>query len=502
MNLSIDTRSNDAGTAERRLLLLVENQERAASLSRWVQTQTEFESVDSPAQALSDASFDICVFDRAGYQRHETQLVRAKRRADASFLPYLLVVPEQGEQTERPRKWSDIEREFDGMVDDVLRTPLRDVDVRGTVERASQLRRETVQHNRTSAKLEQFERTVNAMEHALYVTDTEGTIEFVNPAFTAITGYEPSEALGQTPALLRSGYHDEEYYRRLWKTISSGVVWAETVVNERKNGQQYHAEQTIVPVTDDDGAIRNYVAVQTDITERVTKTRQLEVLARILRHNLRNDVNVIQSRAEILEQETPASLEPHAEKILAKSRDLVETADKEREIVRLLLESQPKTEQNISQMARYAVESVRSEYPDAAIDVTIPDGVRAVASPKLDRAIEELLVNGIVHNDIDPPTVDLSVVRRTNSVEITVADDGPGIPDTETAVLTGEDSLDPLFHGSGLGLWLVYWIARLSKGELAFAENNPHGSVVTLRLTEDEAGPERLIPTDIETTTI
>lgn len=484
-----DTQPNEAGTADARLLLLVENQESETSLSHWVQAQAGYDCVDSPEQTLSDLSFDICAFDRAGYQRHGMQLVEAKRQSESVALPYLLVLPEQTGETD-PLEWADIEREFDGTVDDVLRTPLRDVDVRGTVERALQLRRETEQHHQTSARLAQFERTVDAMEHALYVTDTEGTIEFVNPAFTAMTGYEPSEALGETPAILNSGAHGDEYYRRLWTTISSGEVWAENVINERKNGERYHVEQTIVPVRDDDGTIRSYVAVQTDITERAHKTRQLEVLDRILRHNLRNDMNVIQTRAELLEREATGSLGEHAETILAKARELVETADKEREIVRLLLRTPARTEQSISRVARRAIETVRDEYPDGTIDSAIADGVRASASPILERAITELLVNAIVHSDTDQPTVELSVAERTDSVSVTVADYGPGIPETETAVLTGTDSLDPLFHGSGLGLWLVYWVVRLSQGTLSFTENTPQGSIVTLRIPEFETGQE------------
>jgi PAS domain S-box-containing protein len=491
MKTSTDTRSTDVGRVDTRFLLLVQNQEREASLSHWVQARDGYASVDPPGQALSNSNFDISVFDRVGYQRHETQLVRAKRRSETGALPYLLVLPEQTGETE-PLEWEDIDRAFEGTVDDVLRTPLRDVDVQGTVERALQLRRETEQHHQTSARLEQFERTVDAMTNALYVTDTEGTIEFVNPAFTTMTGYKPAEVLGETPAILKSGAHDQEYYRRLWRTISAGKVWTENVINERKNGERYHAEQTIVPVRDDEGTIRNYVAVQTDITERTHKTQQLEVLDRILRHNLRNDMNVIQARAELVEQETTGSLGEHAETILAKARELVETADKEREIVRLLLGTPERTEQSISLVAQRAIEEVRDEYPDATIDVSIPDGVRATASPKLDRAITELLVNAIVHNDTDKPAVELSVVERTDTVRITVTDDGPGIPETETAVLTGTDSLGPLFHGSGLGLWLVYWVVRFSQGTLSFTENTPQGSIVTLRIPEFDTGRDRL----------
>lgn len=485
MNAKTETAANQRRDDGARLLLLVERRNRVDSLAGWVDTQDEYTALEGADQTISESSFDLCVFDRAGFQRYEQQLRELKRNGEQPQ-PYVLVVPERA--SEFPRGWDDIDSEFSGVVDDVMRRPLRDLHVRATLERNLRLRRERADHQQTSTRLARYERTVDAMAHALYVTDTDGTITFVNPAFTAITGYDREEAIGATPALLRSGYHDDEYYRQLWETISAGEVWAENVVNERKNGEQYHAEQTIVPVTGEDGTIQNYVAVQTDVTERVNKTQQLEVLDRILRHNLRNDMSVIQTRAELLTQGLTNGLVTHAETILRKSRELVETADKEREVVRLLLSGESRAEQDVTQVAHRTVTGVQKSYPDATVESEIESGVSWLASEKLDRAIEELLVNAVVHNDSDEPTVRLIVRTTDQCLEITVTDDGPGIPDTETAVLTGADSLDPLFHGSGLGLWLVYWIGRFSGGTLTFAENQPCGSVVTLRIPETEQG--------------
>lgn len=495
MKLHTDTPQDDTKVADTRVLALIEEPMNATFVSDWVGGQSGYQSVDATDKRVANGRFDICLFDRAGYEAYERQLHQVHQRTAAGIQPLILVL--QAGSATGDCDWPTIDSEFDGIVDDVLLEPLRAVDVQGTVERNLTLHRETEQHHRTRQRLEQFERTVDAMDHAVYITDTDGTIEFVNPAFTAVTGYEAADAIGKTPAILKSGYHDEEYYRRLWVTISAGEVWIENVVNERKNGERYHAEQTIVPVTDDEGRIQNYVAVQTDITERAIKTQHLEVLDRILRHDLRNDMNVIQARAELLERQTSNGLGEHVAEIQSKARDLVATADKEREIVRLLLNTQSTIEQNISRVLRRTVDQVQIDYPDAAITATIPDGVRADASPKFDRAIEELLVNAIVHNDGDKPTIDVTLHELAEGIEITVADNGPGIPDPELAVLKGEDSLDPLFHGSGLGLWLVYWIIRFSEGTLDVTENDSRGSVITLQMAAPGAAPKPLKPDDV-----
>ncbi|MDH3674301.1 MAG: PAS domain S-box protein, partial [Anaerolineae bacterium] len=95
-----------------------------------------------------------------------------------------------------------------------------------------------------------------------------GTILWVNPAFTNLTGYSAKEALGQTPRILRSEAHDESFYRDLWQTILSGKVWHDTVINRRKDGTIFTEDQTITPVVDEHNEIRYFIAIKQDITDR------------------------------------------------------------------------------------------------------------------------------------------------------------------------------------------------------------------------------------------
>ncbi len=116
----------------------------------------------------------------------------------------------------------------------------------------------------------------------VFITDRQGRIEYANPAFETITGFGSDEVVGQTPRIMKSGKHGTEHYETLWKTILGGDVHRSTVINCKKNGEYFHAEQTITPVKSKDGEISNFVSVLKDITELLEKQEQ-EVAMRLAR---------------------------------------------------------------------------------------------------------------------------------------------------------------------------------------------------------------------------
>lgn len=107
---------------------------------------------------------------------------------------------------------------------------------------------------------------LDAADTMIIITDASGVIQYVNPAFTAVTGYRPDEAIGGTPRLLRSGVQDEPFYRRLWATVLGGEVWHGELVNRRKDGRVYPDEMTIVPVTGTESGERYFVAFKRDVS--------------------------------------------------------------------------------------------------------------------------------------------------------------------------------------------------------------------------------------------
>jgi PAS domain S-box-containing protein len=117
---------------------------------------------------------------------------------------------------------------------------------------------------------------------SIVITDRQGTIKYVNPAFEATTGYGREEAVGKTPRILKSALHDKEFYSRLWDQILQGEAFRGTLVNRKKSGELYWTEQTITPIKDSAGAITHFVSVLKDITE-FRKQQEQEVQLRLAR---------------------------------------------------------------------------------------------------------------------------------------------------------------------------------------------------------------------------
>ena len=114
--------------------------------------------------------------------------------------------------------------------------------------------------------------------NAVLITNGKGIILWVNPAFTALTGYSPEEIIGKTPRLFKSGKHDREYYKNLWSTVLSGKTWRGEFINRRKDGSLYHDEHTITPVLAENGTVTNFVAIMNDKTEQKQAEQQLSLL--------------------------------------------------------------------------------------------------------------------------------------------------------------------------------------------------------------------------------
>ncbi|MFW5959341.1 MAG: PAS domain S-box protein [Natronomonas sp.] len=124
-------------------------------------------------------------------------------------------------------------------------------------------------------QIQQFKEAIEQAAHAVYITDTEGNIEYLNSAFEAITGYAEADAMGETPSLLKSGEHDEQLYEELWETILDGRRWQNEMIDQRKDGDQIVLDQTISPLKNEDGEVEKFVAVANDVTERKERERQL-----------------------------------------------------------------------------------------------------------------------------------------------------------------------------------------------------------------------------------
>ncbi len=171
---------------------------------------------------------------------------------------------------------------------------------------------------------------LEAAANAIVITSRDGTIEWVNPAFSHSTGYAYDETIGNDPSILNSGRHDRKFYDDLWETVQSGRTWQGEMINRRKDGSEYPEEMTITPVRDIRGEISHFIAIKHDITER--KNRE-EILRR-------SEISLRESEEKLILQnvELQKSLN-----IQAVSNHELEKEIEERKVVEEELEGQAMT---------------------------------------------------------------------------------------------------------------------------------------------------------------
>ncbi|MBN2163318.1 MAG: PAS domain S-box protein [Pontiellaceae bacterium] len=192
-----------------------------------------------------------------------------------------------------------------------------------------------------SAELQRLSTAINQAAESVVITDSDGRIEYVNPAFERTTGYTREEAIGKFPRILKSGVHGDAFYKNMWRLISSGKPWSGQVQNRRKDGTLYVEESTISPICDADGKIINYVAVKHDVTrelrleEQFRQSQKMEAVGRLaggVAHDFNNILQTILGSCGILLMETEGQ-----EVLQQDIREIRDSAKRAGELTRQLL---------------------------------------------------------------------------------------------------------------------------------------------------------------------
>jgi len=253
----------------------------------------------------------------------------------------------------------------------------------------------------------------------------------------------------------------------------------QTVTLETAEGRR---EFSVTParLEDDTGTDVGYTLVFQDVTAERRRKQRLEVMNRILRHNLRNDMMVVRMS---LEQGQAAADDPSVvetmQRGLRKADELVAVSEKARTVEKALESTEEEsTRIDLEPLVRDVASGVDSD----RVAVSVPDGLSLDTSPRLlSVVLENLVENGVVH-DPEDPHVDVSARRDGGTVVIEVSDGGPGIPEHELEVLAEGGETD-LAHASGLGLWICDWGVRTLGGTM-HVESGSGGTTVTLQFPD------------------
>ncbi|OYR40531.1 hypothetical protein DJ82_07250 [Halorubrum sp. Ib24] len=327
-----------------------------------------------------------------------------------------------------------------------------------------------------------FESIFNQTFQFTGLLDTDGTVIEVNDAALEFGGLERSDVVGNPFYEAQWWTHSETVYDRVQDAIerASGGDFVRYETEVRGANGFATIDFSIKPVTDEDDEITLLVAEGRDITAQQRYGRHLNVMQRVMRHNMRNDLTKVRGWTELMSRETDA--EKRAEQfetvkpILDKWGEMIEKMKQIKQVLNPEGGGAATTE--AGPLIGEVVNEIREEHEDATILTEISGDGSVQLQTTLGEAIRELVENAVKLND--NATVEIELVELENEwIEVHVRDDGPGMPEMEADILeTGEET--PLNHGGGLGLWMVRMIVTQAGGDVSVATTD--GTEVNLRV--------------------
>jgi PAS domain S-box-containing protein len=285
----------------------------------------------------------------------------------------------------------------------------------------------------------------------------DNPLVYVNQGFEQITGYEGSDVLGDNCRFLQGDQTDPAAVATLREHVENREPVVVELVNYRKDGTPFWNQVRITPVRDEMGDVTHFLGIQADITEQKRWERLFEVLNRVLRHNLRNDMGVIRGHGGILADSDNADSTELGETIKQYSDELIALSEKARKLEQTARSEGESTRIDPASLLTKVIESYREEYPEVTFNLSVQTNRDIFAGREIEDAVSELIENAVTHNEAPEPRVTVSVRDDGESLLLTFEDTGPGIDEMEANVVSKGAETD-LEHGSGLGLWLVNWI--------------------------------------------
>ncbi len=326
---------------------------------------------------------------------------------------------------------------------------------------------------------QRYRHLVEEAEDMLYLLDEDGNYALVNDSMAEMTGYAKEEIIGSSPSMLLSDDDLEEGQHRIRHLLNSDEeksdTWTVTLIT--KEGNRIPCELRFTMVSLDEGGYNGIVGVARDIRQRRRREQKLQVMTRVLRHNIRNKLGLVMGKARLIGERamndeddfTPEEIVEMTDNIAENAEEMVRLSEKVRKIqerIRSQPEHEARTE--VGRLARAVVQQYRAEYSDVTLSIDAPKEAWATVSESYEVALSELIENGILHYEgDDAPAVHVDLTIEDGILRTTVFDQCPPIPDSEKRVIRNEEET-ALSHSAGVGLWLVYWVVKAANGEMRF----------------------------------
>ncbi|MUV61674.1 PAS domain-containing sensor histidine kinase [Halobacterium sp. CBA1126] len=332
---------------------------------------------------------------------------------------------------------------------------------------------------------EDFRQLVDHLDGvAIWVASSPERFDYISDGFEDVWGI-PAEEVEDDPARLLETIHpdDRERVRENMERASPEESYVGRVVRPDGSVRWLQNRQILLP--DDDGGVEKVVGISTDITEQKRREEELDALNRVLRHDIRNDVNVVVGWAELLADHVDEEGEPYRQRILDAGERVIDLTEVARDYAKTVTSGEDLDTHPVSlrDVLEHAVEMRRESYPDAefVVDGEVPD-VEVTGNEMLESVFRNLLNNAVQHNDEAEPVVEVSCEVSADAVAVRVADNGPGIPDHQKEAIFEQGEAGIGSQGTGVGLYLVRTLVEQYDGSVSVADNDPKGTVFTVTL--------------------
>jgi PAS domain S-box-containing protein len=340
--------------------------------------------------------------------------------------------------------------------------------------------RDITSSEKTEQMLRKLSRAVEQSPTSVVITDADGTIEYVNPKFTELTGYSEQEAIGENPRVLKSGLTPEETHVELWEKITAGREWKGVFVNKKKNGDLYWEDAWISPIRQPNGAITHFVAVKQDISRRVEaerllqySLRDLELYSSFLQHDMRNDLQLLLNHIEaslmMVESESPV-------------HGYLETAEGVTErMVRLLdVFGRPGSEErNLEKILKKAKAHAEKAHSNLEAKIEMKTREPVFVSARLLPMVFDNLMRNSAEFAGGNAEVTIEVSREGDTIVILFTDAGPGIPEIVKPKLFDKGASTT---GGGYGLYLSRKVIEAYGGSMSLVSHDGEGAAFRIIL--------------------
>ena len=321
---------------------------------------------------------------------------------------------------------------------------------------------------------------LNALQDVFYVIDTTGELQRWNDTLLDVSGYTTEEVWEMDLKDFFVEGDEERVSESISTTFVEGSDVLEATVVTKLGAEipfEFRKRHLVI-----DGDVVGLVGTGRDVSRRKLRDQHSRAVDHLLRHNLRNQLNVILGATDGLRDVVEGNGVASVDMVGSAAEQLLSMFETHHRIVNLLTTRPDREYADIVPVIERVVRAATDAYPAATVDSGLPEAAVASALPELEQAVVELVENAVVHNDRADPHVELVVEQTASTVSLHVVDNGPPIAEMEYATLADEELLSHVSHPTGFGIWFVHLVVNGSGGNLRFERNDSAGNTVVIEL--------------------